>query len=389
MPDVPFAQPDVGEREIDAVVRVLRSGWLTTGAECSAFESEFAGRVGAGHAVALNSCTAALHLGLEALGVGPGDLVYLSPYTFAASGEVIQYVGATPVFVDIDPVTKNIDPSLLRDLVESPPVPGTPKAVMPIHIAGTPCDMDAIWAVAGDHELAVVEDAAHAFPSTYRGRPVGTAQQGVRSVACFSFYATKTITTGEGGMLVTDDEEVVERVRMMSLHGLSRQAWKRYQQGGSWRYDIVEAGYKYNLTDTAAAMGRVQLDRAEEMREARAAISRRYDQELSDLPGLSVPETPPYPHESSYHLYVPRVDGSVVSRDALVEGLRGAGIGTSVHFIPLHLHTHYRERYGTRAGQYPASEQVFGEALSLPLSSAMSDAHVSSVVAALRGLWGA
>src|SRR5690625_1006836 len=264
---VPFAVPDLGDAEIDAVVEVLKSRWLTTGKKSRDFEERFAEAVGASHAVALNSCTAALHLSLEALDIGAGDRVYMSPYTFAASAEVVRYLDATPVFVDIDPATLNIDVQRLRMAVEQDldQQRGRPAAVMPVHIAGVACDMDAIWHLTREKGMAVVEDAAHAFPATFNGRPVGAVPERIRGTACFSFYATKTLTTGEGGMVTTEDADVADRIRTMSLHGLSRQAWSRYEAGGSWAYDIVAPGYKYNLTDVAAAMGLVQLDRASEM----------------------------------------------------------------------------------------------------------------------------
>ena len=301
---VAFALPDIGDDEIDAVVEVLRSGWLTTGEQCRRFEDEFAAAVEAGFAVAVNSCTAALHLALEAVGVGPGDLVFLSPYTFAASAEVVRYLGAEPVFVDIDPHTLNISPAKLGEAVEAGlrMGRGRPRAVIPVHIAGVPCAMDEIWGLARKHDLAVVEDAAHAFPSAYRGRPVGSRPTDVRGATCFSFYATKTITTGEGGMLTTDDEPTADRARSMSLHGLSRPAWSRYS-GGTWSYDITAPGYKYNLTDIAAALGRVQLRRASDMTSRRAEIAAAYDTAFGDIEALECP-TVPMTADSAWHLYI-------------------------------------------------------------------------------------
>ena len=290
---LPFALPDVTEAEVAAVTEVLRSRWLTTGKQAAEFERRFAEHVSAPYAVALNSCTAALHLALEALGVGPGDLVYVPTYTFAASGEVVRYLGATPVLVDVDPDTLNIDLEQLRSAVKSDVdgERGRPRAVIPVHFAGVPCDMEAVWDLAREHDLAVVEDAAHAFPAWRDSRITGDMPEDVRGAVCFSFYATKTITTGEGGMVVTPSEEMAERMRSMSLHGLSRQAWNRYSAKGSWRYDIVAAGYKYNLTDVAAAMGLVQLERAEEMRRKREEIAGTYIDRLADLP-LQLPTVP-------------------------------------------------------------------------------------------------
>lgn len=379
---LPFAVPDIGQREIDAVVDVLKSRWLTTGQQARRFEEEFAASVGATHAVALNSCTAALHLSLEALDVRPGDLVFMSPYTFAATAEVVRYLGATPVFVDIDSVTLNLDPGRLREAVEArlDARQGRPRAIVPVHIAGVPCDMDAIWALARDSGLAVVEDAAHAFPSAYRGRPVGSLPGDIPGTACFSFYATKTITTGEGGMLVTEDQDVADRARSMSLHGLSRQAWTRYAEGGSWAYDIVAAGYKYNLTDLAAALGIVQLSRAEQMSARRAEIAAAYTGAFAGLDALECP-TVPDGVQTSWHLYLLRLnDWAPIGRDRFIEELNAAGIGTSVHFIPLHLHSYYVSEYGYAPEDFPVATAQFRRVVSLPIYSAMSDGDVARVI---------
>ena len=380
---VPFAVPDVGEAEIDAVVEVLGSRWLTTGKKCRDFEERFAESVNATYAVALNSCTAALHLSLEALGVTAGDRVYMSPYTFAATAEVVRYLDATPVFVDIDPVTLNIDVSKLREAVERDldGQRGRPRAVIPVHIAGIACDMDEIWRLARDTDIAVIEDAAHAFPAHYAGRSVGSIPEGIRGTACFSFYATKTLTTGEGGMVTTEDPEVADRIRTMSLHGLSRQAWSRYESGGSWAYDIVAPGYKYNLTDVAAAMGLVQLDRAREMLDRRRQIARAYNAAFSDSDGLDCPIVPKH-RNSAWHLYVLRLNRGIspVGRDDLVQHLNRDGIGASVHFIPLHLHSYYRDAYDLKPFDFPQSLREYERSLSLPIYSAMSDTDVEKVI---------
>lgn len=388
-PAVPFALPDITEQEVEAVVDVLRSRWLTTGAKAHEFERRFAERVGSIHAVALNSCTAALHLALEALGVQPGDLVYVPTYTFAASGEVVRYLGAVPVLVDSDPDTLNIDLEFLRKTVEGDldGHRGRPKAVIPVHFAGVPCDMSAIWELAREFGLAVVEDAAHAFPAVRDGRPTGQMPGDIDGAVCFSFYATKTITTGEGGMVVTPNEAVADRIRCMSLHGLSRQAWNRYAAGGSWRYDIVAPGFKYNLTDVAAAMGLVQLDRAETMRDRRSEIAATYAAAFADLP-VELP-TVPTGVDSAWHLYVLRVDPAMKDeRDRVVAALNGQGIGTSVHFIPLHLHSYYRDTYGYRPEHLPVASAEFERALSLPIYSAMSAPEVDRVVAVVRAAFG-
>lgn len=383
---IPFALPDITEAEISAVTEVMRSRWLTTGSQAREFETRFAEAVGSPYAVALNSCTAALHLSLEALGVTEGDLVFLPPYTFAASAEVIRYVGATPVFVDVEPGTMNLDPKALRQAVCDGA--GHPAVVMPVHFSGLPVDQEAVWDVAREFDLAVVEDAAHAFPSVRAGRTVGTLPDDIRGAVCFSFYATKTITTGEGGMLTTSDQELAERVRLMSLHGLSKQAWNRYA-GGSWRYDIVAPGFKYNLTDIAAAMGLVQLERAEEMRAKRERIAGAYTAAFESLPAFSCPEVPE-DAQSSWHLYVLRLrpPASEKHRDWLIDELRARGIGASMHFIPLHLHTYYRDTFGLRPEDFPISLDGYQRALSLPIYSSMSAEEVERVLATVVELEG-
>lgn len=382
---IPFAVPDIGDHEIAAVTDVLKSRWITSGPKASEFERAFAERVGAQYAVAVNSCTAALHLSLEALGVGAGDLVYMSPYTFAASAEVVRYLGARPVFVDIEASTFNLDAERLAQQISLDLDVGheKPKAIMPVHIAGVPCDMNQIWDVAQTHGLCVVEDAAHAFPANRNGITVGTIPKNVSGTVCFSFYATKTITTGEGGMLVTDDEAIANRARSMSLHGLSRQAWGRYSAGGSWRYDIVDAGYKYNLTDIAAAMGLAQLDRADEMRDRREEIAQAYNKAFVSSPLLETPSVPPNTL-SAHHLYMLRLPSTGnVTRDSLIEYLQGEEIGSSVHFIPLHMHSYYQKTYGFNHDDYPIAQSEFERVVSLPIWSAMNDSQVSRVIDAV------
>lgn len=387
-PDLPFALPDVTEAEIEAVVAVLRSRWLTTGAQARAFEQEFAASVDAPFAVALNSATAALHLSLEAFGVGPGDLVFVPSYTFAASAEVVRYLGATPVLCDVEPSNLNLHVADLAQRIEEAIATGKgrPAAIVPVHIAGVAVDMDGIWELARRHDMAVVEDAAHAFPARYKGRPVGWTPEDVRSTVCYSFYATKTITTGEGGMVVTRDAAVADRIRVMSLHGLSRQAWNRYS-GGTWKYDIVAPGFKYNLTDIAAAMGRVQLDRAREMAARREWIAQQYNRAFASISGLVLP-TVPEGRESSWHLYVLRLadEYGEAHRDRLIEELRGRGVGVSMHFIPLHLHSYYRDAFNYQAGDFPVSHAQYQRSLSLPIWSAMTDSDVARVVDTVAAL---
>ncbi len=398
-----FARPDTDDDERRAIERVLASGWLTSGEECRRFEAEFAEAVGGRFALALNSCTAAMHLSLEAVGVRDGDLVITTPYTFAATAEVIRYLGATPVLVDVDPVTLNIDPGALRRTVERlehgdsvalPPAlrdgpVGAVRALMPVHIAGHPCDQQAIAAVADGRDLAIVEDAAHAFPAAWHGGPIGTHPGGnFRHAVCFSFYATKTITTGEGGMLVTDDEAIVDRARVMSLHGISATARDRYTAGGSWEYEILAPGFKYNLTDLAASLGRVQLSKAIAMRDRRASIARTYNEAFADLPGLETP-TVLSDCDTAWHLYQLRVDAPAGAdqravRAGFIALLHEAGIGTSVHFIPLHLHSYYRDLYGYAPEDFPVAHREFLREISLPIYSSMTDSAVQRVVAAVR-----
>lgn len=382
---VPFALPDITEDEIDAVVGVLRSRWLTTGTQVRAFEEEFAAAVAAPHALALNSCTAALHLSLEALGVSTGDTVLLPPYTFAASAEVVRYLGARPIFVDVDPTTANLDVTQLNDAFERAAAVGEAKAIMPVHFAGVACDMDEIWSFARQHDLAVVEDAAHAFPSSYFGQPVGHIPQGVRGTTNYSFYATKTITTAEGGMVTTHDSELDERMRVMSLHGLSRQAWNRYA-GGSWKYDIVAPGFKYNMTDLAAAMGRVQMSRAVAMSKRRAEIAQRYSEAFAPLDLFECPRVPAG-REASWHLYSLRLapGQSEQQRDNFIEGLKRRGISASMHFIPLHLHSYYRDTYGYAAEDFPVALDIYRRSLSLPIYSSMTEKEVEAVISAVIG----
>lgn len=379
---VPFHRPDLGEPEIAAVVECLRSGWLTTGPRCREFEEQFAAYVGARYAVAVNSCTAGLHLALEALGIRAGDAVLVPTLTFTATAEVVQYLGARPVLVDVDLVTLNLDVEDAERRLRGSAEPV--RAILPVHFGGLPCEMDAITAFARRYGLAVVEDAAHALPASYRGRSVGT----LGAAASFSFYATKNLTTGEGGMVTTEDPDVAERVRCMSLHGISRDAWKRYTAEGSWYYEVIAAGYKYNLTDIAAALGLVQLSRCEAMWRRRAAIAAEYSRNFAAVEELRVPY-PGGPHvQHAWHLYPLRLrlDRLRLNRAEFIEALRAQGIGASVHFIPLHLQPHYRDRFGYGPEDFPTAAAVYPELVSLPLYSAMTDAEVERVVTAVLGL---
>ncbi len=376
---LPFASPMIGDEEIAEVLDTLQSGWLTTGPKVRRFEEEFARYVGCRHAVAVNSCTAALHLALEAVGVGRDDDVITTPMTFAATGEVIQYLGAKPVFVDIDPVTMNLDVARLEEVVGRC---SRPKVILPVHMAGLACDMDPILACARTHGLRVLEDAAHTLPTRYKGRMIGT----IGDVTCFSFYSTKTITTGEGGMVATDDDALAERIRVMSLHGISKNAWTRYMVSGSWSYEILAPGFKYNMTDLAASLGIAQLKRADQFRERRQTIARRYTEAFSRLsPYLETPPDAPPDGLHSWHLYIIKLNPARlrIDRAAFIEELKGANIGASVHFIPLHLHPYYRDTFGYRPEDFPQAYATFQRIVSLPLYPKMSDDDVDSVIEAV------
>ncbi len=370
---LPFALPDITDREKQEVLAVLDSGWLTTGPRTKQFEERFAARVGAKHAVAVNSCTAAMHLALESIGLQPDDEVIVPTLTFAATAEVVRYFGARPVLVDVLPTTHCLDP----DAFAAALTPRT-KAVMPVHFAGQACDMDRVLEIAQAHGVRVVEDAAHAFPASYRGRSIGS----IGDVTCFSFYATKTLSTGEGGMATTNDDALAERMRIMSLHGISRDAWKRYSASGSWYYEIVAPGYKYNLTDLAAAIGLVQLDRANEMLERRRTIARTYIEAFGGVGELELLEGGDF-DAHAWHLFVVKLrqDRLTIDRARFVEELRSRGIGSSVHFIPLHLHPYYQQTYGYSARSLPVAGDVYERCLSLPFYSRLSDADVERVVA--------
>ena len=374
-PFLPFALPDIHESEITAVADVLRSGWITTGARTREFEAAFASAVSAPHAVMLNSCTAALHLALEALGLQAGDEVVVPTLTFAATAEVVRYFGATPVLVDVRASDHNLSPEAFERAIG----PRT-RAVLPVHFAGVPCDMDEIVSIARAKGVHVVDDAAHAFPCSYRGRPVGT----LADITCFSFYATKTITTGEGGAAVTANEEWAARMRIMALHGISRDAWKRYTAEGSWYYEIVAPGYKYNLTDIASALGLGQLARAHEMLARRRAIAGVYDRALAPL-GVFETLVQPADRGNAHHLYVLKLaPGALrIDRAAFLEELKALGIGASVHFIPLHLHPYYRDTFGYTPDALPVARDVYERCFSLPLYSRMSDDDVARVVEAV------
>ena len=370
---IPFHRPSIGDREIAAAVDVLKSGWLTTGARSHAFETAFADRISARHALAVNSATAALHLALEAFGVGDGDEVIVPTYTFTSCGEVVAYLGARVVLADVT------DEALLGPNELARVATSRTHAVIPVHFAGQAVDVAALRPAAPGARF--VEDAAHSLPSDAAGTPTGK----LGDAAAFSFYATKTMTTGgEGGMLVTDDDAVADRARIMRLHGISADSWNRYGAGGTWAYEVAEAGFKYNLTDLAAAIGHVQLERLDELADARAAIAARYDAAFAKSGLVRIPPRRTGDRHA-WHLYVIRLnlDALTIGRSEAIVRLGEAGIGTSVHFIPLHLHPHYQRRYGYAAGDFPVAERIFEQSISLPVWPGMTDAQVDRVASVL------
>src|SRR5215831_13372717 len=373
---LPFHVPDIGEAEVRAVEETLRSGWLTTGPKVKQFEKDFAGYVGCRHAVAVNSGTAALQLALAAAGVKEGDEVLVPTMTFAATAEVVLHLHAWPVLVDCQPDTLNLDPDRLEEAIS----PNT-KAIIPVHFGGRPCDMQRILEIARAYNLAVIEDAAHALPARYGGRLIGT----IGDITCFSFYATKTITTGEGGMATTENPEWAERMRIMSLHGISKDAWKRYTAGGSWYYEILFPGYKYNLTDIAAAIGIEQLKKCNEFWETRQRIAMNYAKAFADLQEIQVPSCRNNV-QHAWHLFVIQLnlERLKINRNQFIEALREKGIGTSVHFIPLHLHPYYRDKFGHKPEDFPNASAVFNRIISLPIYPKMSEGNVRDVIVAVR-----
>lgn len=375
---IPFALPDLGEAEIAEVVDSLRSGWLTTGPKTQQFERDFAAFIGEGvDAIAINSATSGLHLALEALGISPGDEVITTPYTFTATAEVIRYLGANPVFVDIEPTTFNIDPQKIEAAI----TPRT-KAIIPVHFGGLACEMELILKIARRHHLKVVEDAAHAIPTTYQGKLVGTLDS---DVTVYSFYATKPIATGEGGMLVTHNPDIAQRCRVMRLHGISRDAFDRYTSTKpAWYYEIVAPGFKYNMTDLAASLGIHQLKKAWTFQQKRAEIAKRYDQELANLP-LLLPPKPKDGDIHSWHLYVIRLDDSAkISRNTFIEQMAAQGIGCSVHYIPLHLHPYWRDTYRLKPEDFPQALSTYERAVSLPIYTKMTEVDQERVIQGVR-----
>jgi perosamine synthetase len=375
---LPFSLPDIGEAEIQSVVETLRSGWLTTGPKVKQFEEDFATYVGCQHAVAVNSATAALHLALGAVGINEGDEVLVPTMTFAATAEVVLYFKAKPVLVDCRQDTLNIEPEKLEKAITS-----KTRAIIPVHLAGQACDMDRIMELARHYDLRVIEDAAHALPARFHGQMIGT----IGDITCFSFYATKTITTGEGGMATTEDPEWADRMRMMGLHGISKDAWKRYTAEGSWYYEILSPGYKYNLTDIAAAIGIEQLKKCTCFGEIRQRYAVLYNEGFQDIPAVITPSVAP-DVQHAWHLYVIQLDLEQlrINRNEFMTLLKQENIGTSVHFIPLHLHPYYRDTFGYHPKDFPTASAVFERIVSLPIYTKMTEADVERVIETVRRL---
>lgn len=375
-----FGSPVIGPEEIEAVTETLRTCWLGTGPRTKEFEARIAEYTGAQHAIAVSSCTAALHLSLAAHGIGPGDEVITTPMTFAATANSVVHTGATPVFVDCERDTLNIDPAQIEAAI----TPRT-KAILPVHFAGRPVAMDEILAIAKAHELVVIEDAAHALETRYKGRRIGETGG---STSCLSFYVTKNITTAEGGMVLTNDEELARKARVLSLHGLSADAWARYSDGVPRHYEVVVPGYKYNLTDIASSIGLVQLRKVEEWLPRRDELWDRYNEAFADLPVITPAPVEPQTRHAR-HLYTLLVaDEAPVDRDGFRSGLHAEGIGTGIHYAPLHRHPYYRDRFGYTDAQFPNCAFIGSRTLSLPLSPKVSDAEADRVIAAVRKVAG-
>lgn len=375
---LPYALPEIGEEEISEVVSVLRSGWVTSGPKVKEFESDFSEYLGEGlEAIAVNSATAGLHLGLEAVGIGPGDEVITTTHTFTATAEVIRYLGADPVFVDVDATTMCIDVDAVSRAITS-----RTKAIIPVHFAGRAADMTRLLALAKIHGLKVIEDAAHAMPATCDGQLIGTLDS---DLTVFSFYANKTITTGEGGMLVTRNHDIAQRARVMRLHGINRDAFDRFTAKiPSWYYEVIAPGFKYNMTDIAASLGIHQLKRANSFQQKRAQIAAMYDEALAGFPIIRPPHAA-LGEIHAWHLYVAQLgDDAVLSRDVFIERLFEQGIGCSVHYIPLHLHPYWRDTYKLTPEMFPVSQRIYERTVSLPLYTRMTETDVSRVVAAVK-----
>ena len=366
---IPFSRPWIDDTEIEAVSQVLASKWISTGNRVREFERAFAEYLGVKHAIAVSSCTAALHLSLVVAEIGSGDEVITTPYTFTATAEAIRYVGAKPVFVDIHPDTLNIDTSKIKQAITS-----RTKAILPVHIAGIPCDMDALRDISQNHNLMLIDDAAHAIPVEYKGQHIGA----IGDLSAFSFYANKNLTTAEGGMITTNSDAFAKPLRTMRLHGINKDAWARQSQRNIWRYDIATEGYKYNMTDIQAAMGLCQLMKLNKQHERRRNFAQIYQTELAKFPQIRTPVSPDNPREHAWHLYIIQLQTG--NRDAFVEALSEANIECSVHYIPLHLFDFYQDQYGYRVGDFPCAEAAFEGVVSLPLHPGLTEEEIHIVI---------
>lgn len=376
---IPYNVPNITDVEINEVVDTLKSGWIAKGPRTMKFEKEFAEYVGAKYALGVNSATAALHVALLAKGIGAGDEVITTPMTFASTASTVIHTGATPVFADIDYSTGCIDP----DEIEKKITPKT-KAIVPVHYSGQVCDLDRIYDIAEKYNLFVSEDAAHALWSRYKGRLIGNKLQGAAS---YSFYATKNLATGDGGMLVTDDEKIIEKARILAGQGMSHNAWNRYAKGGSWKYDIVEPGFKYNMFDIQAALGLKQLSRLEEMQEKRLKIAAKFQEAFGKMDAIDPPFVPDYTTHC-WHLYVIRIVPELltIDRDQFIVELNERNVGTSVHFIPVHYMSAYRDRFGYKEGDFPNTEKHFDRIISLPLYPTITDEETQYVIDAVADI---
>ncbi len=373
---LPFHRPDITEAEILEVVDTLKSGWITTGPKTKRFEVLFREYVGCRHAIAVNSCTAAMHLALAAAEIGEGDEVITTSLTFCATANVIVHQRATPILADVREDDFNINPEEIERRV----TPRT-KGIIPVHLAGQPCEMDEILHIAEKHHLLVIEDAAHAIGAKYNGKMVGT----IGDVTAFSFYATKNLTTAEGGMITTDNQELVEKMRILSLHGISADAWKRYSAEGSWYYEVLYPGYKYNMTDIQASLGIHQLARLESFIQTRTKYAQMYNEAFSEIAEIITPQVKPNVRPA-WHLYIIRINRErlKIDRAQFIEALRAQNIGASVHFVPLHLHPFYRARYSFKRGDFPVTEAIYEDIISLPLYPSMTVQDVEDVIEAVK-----